>query len=163
MRVASLIAVIASTGALAQAPPYERSDVIAVDSVSADELYRRAERWFVDAFADAQEVIQLRDTLTNTLVGKGRESVAGNTFTYSVEVQARDGRCRVRVYNAFFAGTYPIISHPCCYSDCSYSSKPIGKKLLEQHLGVCASILANLDAIIPSVRAALAKPSQDDW
>lgn len=176
MRIASLIAVFTSTVALAQAPPYERTEVITVEGVAADELYRRAERWFVDAFADAQEVIQLRDTLTNTIVGKGSERTSfvttgmaaiaqPYTFTYSVEVQAKEGRCRVRVYDVFLETGMPILNAACCYGDCSYagSGKRLAERLREGQLSMCADIHARLDAIIPSAQAAFRKPSQDDW
>lgn len=98
--------------ALGQMPPvpeykaYERTEVVKVDSMakSAD-LYRAAKRWFADTFKDAKAVIQLEDTTTHTIVGKGNfplvwegDSKDGR-IDFTVEVMTKDGRYRVRFYD----------------------------------------------------------------
>ena len=83
------------------AQPFERVEVVKVDSTrSAADLYRTSERWFVDTFKDAQEVIQLRDTTTHTLVGKGARSMGeGAVLSFSLEVMTKAGRFRLRIYD----------------------------------------------------------------
>ncbi|HNA32704.1 MAG TPA: DUF4468 domain-containing protein [Flavobacteriales bacterium] len=76
---------------------------------TADDLYKAAKRWFVDAFRDAQEVIQLDDPATHMIVGKGNftyeafiyvgSAVRHGVMRFSAEIAARNGRYRVRFYD----------------------------------------------------------------
>jgi len=47
------------------------SDIVNIDSVSKDELYYRAKRWFVDTYSSAQDNIQIDDKENGEIVGKG--------------------------------------------------------------------------------------------
>lgn len=113
-----------SVKAQSDAPvPYEKSEVIAVDSsLSAPNLYNTARRWFAETYKDANKVIQLSDSTTHTIVGRasmfyvdGGTSTCGYSdasghIAYNVEVAAKDGKIRIRMYNlvhtgAVFSGT----------------------------------------------------------
>jgi len=47
------------------------SGIVNIDSVSKDELYYRAKRWFVDTYSSAQDNIQIDDKENGEIVGKG--------------------------------------------------------------------------------------------
>jgi hypothetical protein len=168
MRIAlTPIALLIAAYSFAQ--PFERVEVVKVDSTrSAADLYRTAERWFVDTFKDAQEVIQLRDTVTHTIVGKGSMYSSAHCFgTYAVEVETRDGRYRVRVYDAAAMG-YPF-GH---IADSTYERMKIegvpglGKKtyasVLDTQRACYRHFEEHMAAIPPSLKAAMVKP-KDDW
>lgn len=157
---------LASTIATAQA--YVREEVVTVEATNASELYRRAERWFVNSFRDANEAIQLRDSSAHMLIAKGMgravyvtTGIAGISqdqwFTYSVEVECKESRYRARVYNATHTAGAPIMDEPCCYGDCSYSTagKKMRERLQEAHYRTCDQIMGDLNAILPSLKAAM--------
>lgn len=161
------IALLIAAGSIAQ--PFEYVEVVKVDSTrSAADLYRTAERWFVDTFKDAQEVIQLRDTITHTLVGKGSMYSSAQCYgTYAVEVESRAGRYRIRVYDAA-AGGYPF-GH---IADSTFERmkvegvRGLGKKIYASALDTQRACYRHFEqhmaSIAPSLKAAMIKP-KDDW
>lgn len=70
---------------------------------SADELYSRARVWMANAFKDAQEVIQLDDKETHTLIGKGLFQFIQTMATYSVyftvKIGTKDNKYRLQFYD----------------------------------------------------------------
>lgn len=104
------------------AAPYERVEVVKLSDTTrtADDLYKSAKRWFVDAFRDAEEVIQLDDPATRTIVGKGNfrfkasifygSAVREGTMRFSVEIIAKAGRYRVRFYDFMHEGSRSVSS-----------------------------------------------------
>ena len=67
----TLLAATLALASYSQAP-YERIEVIELEAPTpAPELMQNAKRSLVDNFKDAQEVIQMEDLTTNTIVGKG--------------------------------------------------------------------------------------------
>lgn len=121
MKVFLAFAVILPMVADGQVPPapehvpFERTEIVKVDStVRAIDLYRSARRWFAEAFKDSKEVIQFEDTTTRTIVGKGNiplewpsSSMAGH-IDFTVEVIAKDGRYRVRLYHFVHYGSTSV-------------------------------------------------------
>lgn len=174
------------TTAFASAQSYERVEVVSVDSTqSAAELYRTAERWFVDTFKDAQEVVQLRDTVDKTLVGKGSVVVHFSTtgmasisipyvFAYTLEVQTKPGRFRYRLYDITAQSldrthgiipSEPLRDDTCCrgLGRCEYmGGKKMAANLAAAERRMCAQIAAHREALITSLKAAMRKP-QEDW
>jgi hypothetical protein len=179
-KILGLIGLLAMASLSAQ--DFERVEVVKVDSTrSAADLYRTAERWFVDTFKDAEEVIQLRDTISHTLVGKGMGQVAWVysgapniplPWRYSVEVQTKDGRYRVKVYDmaTLRGGTYySIMDTPCCLdmANCNYVPKTKAEqkydaKTKAANISVCEQIRSEVAALIASLNLAMTKP-KDDW
>lgn len=97
-----LLCLTHSPGASGQIPdgtPWERVEVVKVDSTAkAEEIYRAARRWFVDAFRDADEAIQMDDPAGKIIAGKGWFPYnAYGRLWFTIEVEARDGRYRTRV------------------------------------------------------------------
>ncbi len=168
--------------ATVSAQGFEVVEVVKVDSTrSAADLYRTAERWFVDTFKDAEEVIQLRDTTSHTLVGKGMGHVdwvySGPPaiplpWRYSVEVQTKHGRYRVKVYDmaTLRGGTYySIMDTPCCLdmAICNYVPKTKAEQKYDAltkaaNISVCEQIRTEVASLIASLNLAMSKP-KDDW
>ena len=157
----------------------ERVEVVTLDSTrSAKDIYRTAERWFVDKFRDAQEVIQLRDTVTNTLVGKGNHTafltITEPTYSstpwlvkFTIEVQAKDGRYRVRMYDVSSSGS-PIPNTECCMPECDvtkYEGKGVQKTMgmwMPSYVAMCSDVKDALNGVFTSLHAAMTK-AKDDW
>jgi hypothetical protein len=160
------------------AQPFERVDVVNVDSTrSAAELYRTAERWFVDSFKDAQEVIQLRDTVTHTLIGKGAKAIpyvvtkpayasAPMAMRYSVEVSTKKGRYRMRIYDVTIETVEYLDNDTACLSSwASYTPKKYSnahKNAVKSQTDLCSAAKATLETLSVSLKAAMLKP-KDDW
>jgi hypothetical protein len=72
---------------------------------SKDELYIRAKIWFVNAFKDAQEVIQLDDKENGIIMGKGilniNYQVLGTTITdrinFTISIRVKDNKFKAEI------------------------------------------------------------------
>jgi hypothetical protein len=73
-----------------------------VPSTSQDVLYRRLNSWFVDAFNDAESVIQYRDKDEGIIKGKYRFDIlrkgawAKTPMEGTITVEVREGRYRAQ-------------------------------------------------------------------
>ncbi|QQR87550.1 MAG: DUF4468 domain-containing protein [Flavobacteriales bacterium] len=164
--------------------PYERVELVRVDSTrTADQLYRSARRWFVDAFKDAEEVIQLEDDSARTIVGKGWFNYHDmGRIWFTVEVAAKAGRYRVRFYNFNHVGvggltsgtTYvPYLDYGPIYAGAEcYTPKPtlmiVEGTEKEMMLIHCAGIIQPLikkecDAMVADLQRAMSSAGSSDW
>jgi hypothetical protein len=82
------------------------SEVIEVDSIRKDELYKRAKRWFVEAYKDANKVIQLDDKESGEIIGKGSfDAIWNATFVashkvnvaHTLKIKVKDGKYRYEI------------------------------------------------------------------
>lgn len=80
---------------------YEFTEVVNVDSVSADKLYSNAKIFIVHAFKSGKDVTQLNDDNTKTVIGKANMhlivsgligSAIDKWVNYTVTIQCKDGR-----------------------------------------------------------------------
>jgi hypothetical protein len=80
--------------------PVEYNEVINVNGMSAVNIYTKANMWFVDAFKNADSVIQFSDKESGTIKGKYVSDLIISGYqqfltTTTITVEARDGRCRI--------------------------------------------------------------------
>jgi len=80
--------------------PVEYNEVINVDGMSAVDIYTKANMWFVDAFKNADSVIQFSDKESGTIKGKYVSDMTLSGYqqyltTTTITVEVRDGRCRI--------------------------------------------------------------------
>lgn len=62
--------------------------IVQVDSVSKDELYKRAKRWFVDTYKSAKAVIELDDKENGEIIGNGDlETYWGSLFIFDIALK----------------------------------------------------------------------------
>jgi hypothetical protein len=78
----------------------EYNEVINVDGMSADDIYIKANMWFVDAFKNADSVIQFSDKGSGTIKGKYVSDLIISGYqqyltTTTITVEVREGRCRI--------------------------------------------------------------------
>jgi len=82
------------------------TDVVKVDSVSKDELYNRAKRWFVDNYNSSKDVIQLDDKENGEIIAKGFFEEFWQVTAYSgmnvnvwqkIQIQIKDGRYKYEI------------------------------------------------------------------
>jgi len=84
--------------------PVTYSETIEITGVSQDDLYIRANMWFVDAFNNADSVIQFSDKESGVIKGKYiGGSVMVGIYIYkistTVTVEVKDGRYRITFDN----------------------------------------------------------------
>jgi hypothetical protein len=166
--------------------PYGREKVVEVDTTtSAEVLKAKARQWFVDTFKDANEVIQMDDAATNTIVGKGWSEFGPNAgIHYTIEVACKQGRARYRIYDVnhkgkggtYVSGTYiPVPSWGALYDEerCytparagMQSAAGAEKQMMKQCAANRPEIAKRLDAIAASLEAAMktaSAPASNDW
>lgn len=91
---------------------YQFQEVVKVDnSITKDQLYKKAKAYFVDVFTAAQDAFQFDDAQEGRIVGKGRLMVSDykSVFpsvavlkwdvNYNTEIICKDGKYRVRIYD----------------------------------------------------------------
>lgn len=89
--------------------PIEFEDVVAVEDVSAEELYKRAEYWAVKVYNNPDRVMQIEDPENGHITVTGGfhynqtkkiwgawESTAG-PIRYTMDIYVRDGRYKYRI------------------------------------------------------------------
>lgn len=177
---AFVLAFCLGIGAQAQ-KPYERVKVIEVDTTTTAETLRgSARKWFVDSFKDANSVIQMDDPTTNTIMGKGWSEFGPNArLHYTVEVQCKNGRVRVRVYDVRHEGVGSIgygtgavqlpswgmlFDEERCYVH--QGGAIMEKRMFKACVKIRPEIAARLDSIVDSIEAAMRagkQPSNTDW
>lgn len=177
------LAVVLSLTSIAQ-KPYERSKVVEIDTVTtADVLRAKARKWFVDTFKDANEVIQMDDAATNTIIGKGWTEFGDYAgIHYTITVECKHGRFRYRIYDVHHKGrgfvpgtTVPVPSlgsladDERCYTPQQTGlQSPAGaeRKMLKTCEGMRPEVDKRLDHIAASLESAMetaAASSSDDW
>jgi hypothetical protein len=154
--------------------------VVDCPEINKTELYKRAMDYFVDNYSDVNSVIQERDVVNGTIIGKGvfkkiqvHNSVLKNSFVdtwHILKVEVKDNRAKITLsltqYDESVRGSeqpdihylYPISKqypfNPACYQ----------KDLYEQAFN--KSQLKAVETIASVERALLAKSSQnknDTW
>ena len=126
-------------------------EVYKVPGMSKDQIYTQALTWTADSFADAKEVIQMKDRDAGRIVGKGvtyykqRGSFMANTpAEFTMIIECKDGRYRV-TFKDFFA-----------LSSIAGRLKVTNSSYLNQLHEKCRSLAADLYTYMK-------KASKDDW
>lgn len=91
------------------------SRIVAVENVSAGDLYSRAQSWFATFYASAHDVLQQQDAERALLVGRSFFEIVNNggRMFYTVTVRCKDGRAKIDISHlqheqlARFAGQMP--------------------------------------------------------
>lgn len=157
-------------------PVLELVGVVQVEGQTASQLYRKAERWMVDAFRDPSEAIDLRDTVTHTLVAKGFRTLgytvgkglsmvyAQQQFNFSLEVACKDGRYRVRIYNGILGGHSQIEFRDTCYVAVPAQTGSAKNRMMPVEIRdqTCVQVMDLCRSLSESLRAAMLK-EEDDW
>lgn len=95
----------------AKANPELRSyeEVLELPGHSKDQLYIRANSWFVETFNSAESVIEFQDKEAGKLMGKYIFSYSEGVYTYNVkqtvDVEMKDDKVRVRITNPLYRAT----------------------------------------------------------
>ena len=93
-------------GANASPEMLEYSEIITIDSKSHNELYIRANEWFVDNFASAESVIQFQDKEDGKLLGKYVITVTDQLVTYAIKstvaIDVKEGKVRIEFRDPYW-------------------------------------------------------------
>ncbi|MFZ1806390.1 MAG: DUF4468 domain-containing protein [Cyclobacteriaceae bacterium] len=132
------------------------SDVVSVDQASADELYLRAKKWFVNTYKSANDVIQLDDKESGEIIGKGNFGIVyysrDPSIKHTVSIAVKEGRYKYNITDLVYSDkqgdNFPIEQFPNGWA---------GKKKLY------SSIDTNVSAIVLSIEKAMKSAKKDDW
>ena len=86
------------------------SEVIQIDSVGKDELYRRSKQFLIDELESDKDIILLDDPESGIVLAKGfYDTYIGSTkyqMWFTVKIQSKDGRYKYDIYSIYFR-SYP--------------------------------------------------------
>ena len=170
----------------AQAPepvsaPLEFTDVVQVPGVSADDLYVRASTWFMKAFVDSKNVLEVQDKAAGVLGGKGSIPYEPNVFmssallrghiTFTIQVMVKEGRYKYDLSDFQHHGSPSNVAGPIDFGELTTAQecpqiKGTTKGMREKvwpHLKEVAN--ARATALITSLKDAMAKPigGEKNW
>lgn len=106
-----------TTSKIPLADSYER--IIEVPSLSKDQIYIRANAWFVENFNSAESVIQFQDKEAGKIMGKYRfKHKSGSYYKNIISIDVRDNKARIKFYESRLysvpllesKGTYKLVS-----------------------------------------------------
>lgn len=156
---------------------YSKSEVIKVDSVSADELYGRAKIWIMSNFVSPGDVLQNEDQ-TNKIItckgafqfslGKVKYLAYEGGVEYVFTVQCREGRAKVQITNVNhknLPGHAPDCNLGTIMNDNNYTG--LNKKYhAEVADEIKKMVTEKFDIIVKGLTDAMNKPAvdaEDDW
>lgn len=102
----------------------EFQEVVSVDnSVTRDQLYKKAKSYFMDVFTGAKDAFQYDDAQEGKIVGKGFLTVSDYKkefpsvtvlkwdVNYNTEIICKDGKYRLRIYDIVVTKEYHVASN----------------------------------------------------
>jgi hypothetical protein len=115
LSVWAIMGVSCATSGTKVTEPVAYSETVDVAGVSQDDLYIRANMWFVDAFNKADSVIQFSDKENGVIKGKyiGDNVTAGMyicKISATVSVEVKDGRYRITFDNPQYQYVGDVLS-----------------------------------------------------
>jgi hypothetical protein len=118
--------------------PVEYNEVINVDGMSADDIYIKSNMWFVDAFKNADSVIQFSDKASGTIKGKYVADMVISGYqqyltTTTITVETREGRCRISFTDPSFK-EYQVNGYGVRMGGFSGGDKPVKAQLMADNL-----------------------------
>jgi hypothetical protein len=82
------------------------SEIIELPNITQDELYIKANSWFVDNFNDAESVIQFQDKEAGKLMGKYVTSAKMSIYNYriksTIQIDLKENKVRVTFKDPYF-------------------------------------------------------------
>ncbi|MDR2716482.1 MAG: DUF4468 domain-containing protein [Treponema sp.] len=120
--------------------PVEYNEVINVNGMSAVDIYTKANMWFVDAFKNADSVIQFSDKQSGTIKGKYVADMTISGYqqyltTTTITVEARDGRCRISFTDPSFK-EYLVNGYGVRMGGFNGGDKPVKAQIMADNLQV---------------------------
>lgn len=150
-------------------------NIIELDTIEKNEVYRNSHLWVVDVFKSSNDVIQYADIENGKIVGKGNFAInstglgAGGTIhksqagviKFTFEVSAKENKCRLRIYDlvhkARNSGGKISNDKPDCGGMGMY--KKTWNSIQQQALDKTNSLLLSYENFMKSI----ASNSTDDW
>lgn len=136
------------------------TEVVTVDStLTANELFKNAKIWMVDAFASSKDVIQNQDDKNFILIGKGllKESFGGGVdnvnIYFSIKIETKDSRYRYSIYDLKYFDKDLLV-----WGGKDTSRQSVYKLMLD----LSHSIDTDIKSLISSMKSSLLT-KQDSW
>jgi len=105
--IASGCGTMMGTKASPEMRTYER--IIEIPDQTQDQIYIKANSWFVETFNSAESVIEFQDKEAGKIMGKYGFSYAEGVYTYSVkqtvDISIKDDKVRVIINNPLYKTT----------------------------------------------------------
>lgn len=105
--IASGCATMMGAKATPEMRAYER--IIEIPGQTKDQIYIKANSWFVETFNSAESVIEFQDKEAGKIMGKYVFSYAEGVYTYSVKqtvnISIKDDKVRVIINNPLYKAT----------------------------------------------------------
>lgn len=83
--------------------------IVEIPDNSKDELYIKANSWFVETFNSAESVIEFQDKEAGKIMGKYIFSYAEGVYTYNVkqtvDIAIKDNKVKITISNPMFKAT----------------------------------------------------------
>lgn len=141
--------------------------VVKVDStITKDELYKRAKKWFIDNYKSANDVIQMDDKDAGEIIGKGyfeerfQPAIGAGIdmkIYHIITISIKDGKYKYKITNFTSKGTASGITSEAPLEDHINFDKK--NKYTDYYLKIDSKV----KGIIASIEKAMKQGGGDDW
>lgn len=151
---------------------YEYSEVVSVDSTSAQKLYSNAKIFVVTAFKSGKAVTQMNDDASKTVAGNGTDqivtkglvgSAVDKFILFRILIQCKDGRYRYTITNfkINFTNGVESVTYP-LEREKAYNRKILTKK---QTAEVYSKLNSDMQLLIEKLKNTMASKTENtqDW
>ena len=147
------------------------TDVVQLQGVSKDEMYKRAKHWFIDSFNSGKDVIQFEDKENGEVISKGCFKTIWMTNFYSsqsinvwktIKIQIKDDRYRYEITD-FRMRNYYLPSQNASITDVGIPLEEWNKGHDSSNKRFYPKINTQLTSLIKSLEVAMKSNISDSW
>jgi hypothetical protein len=147
------------------------SDVVQIQGVSKDEMYKRVKLWFIETYNSSKDVIQLDDKDHGEIIGKGCFRAKWNFRFYTalsmnvwktIKIQIKNDSLRYEISD-FRLNNYFFPTQNASLSDASVPLEAWNKGHDANNKRFYPRINNQMIALINSLEAAIKSKANDNW
>lgn len=100
-----MMALVISGCAVRQDPDFSFTKIMDLPKFEKSQIFNRSEEWIALTFNSGKSVIQLKNSETGRIIGRGVVAVQKNrmsafeSYKYTMIIDSKDGKSKVRFYN----------------------------------------------------------------
>lgn len=137
-------------------------------SLNKDALFAASKKWIANNYKSAESVIQSEDKTTGQIIGKGMSTVilseegsfltTGFDYKYSIQIDVKDNKCRLRVYDIkrFIKSSSVLVADMETPLETLYEEKELAAGKLNRTIGTATKLNAYFNGLSDSFKKSLA-------
>jgi hypothetical protein len=143
-------------------------EIVDVDSINKDQLYKNAIAWISIKFKSAKDVIQLDDAVNHRIIAKGNFDVyagkkAAGIIKFTLKIDTKDNKYKYEFTDLYHAGNsnyYP--EHGPCEDMIKTKDRVFGISYQKQYNKILTDMDETINRLIGSLKDKMTE-KEEDW